>query len=103
MGHKRKGNKMRYTIHKCCKLKATNPKQALKLIRQSLQSYRIFDLECPDYCGNEKEASISFKYAFKRHIGEYPTKEQRDSFLKFENVFVQKGDITYIFYMTISV
>lgn len=94
---------MRYTIHKCCKLKATDPKQALKFKKQSLQSYRILDLECPDYCGNEKEASISFKYAFKRHIGEYPTKEQRDRFLKFENVFVEKGDMTYIFYMTISV
>lgn len=78
---------MRYIIHKCCK---PNPN-------------RIFDLECPDYCDNEKDASLSFRYAFKRHIGVYPTKEQRDRFLRFDNIFVEKGDMTYIFFMTISV
>ena len=80
---------MRYTIRKCCKVNS-NPN-------------RIFDLECPDYCGNEKEASISFKYAYRRHIGEYPSKEERDMFLRFDNIFVEKGDMTYIFFMTISV
>lgn len=77
---------MRYIIHKCCK---PNPK-------------RIFDLECPDYCGDKKEASVSFKYAFRRHIGVYPTKEQIDRFLSFDNIFVEKDDMTYIFYMIIS-
>ena len=78
---------MKYTIHKCCKLKS-NPN-------------RIFDLECPDYCGNEKEASVSFKYAYKHHTGQYPTKEERERFLKFENIFVENGDVIYIFFMTI--
>lgn len=85
---KKKGTKMRYIIHKCCKTKS-NPQ-------------KIFDLECPDYCGNEKEAIISFKYAFRHHIGVYPTKEQRDRFLSFDNIFVEDGDITYVFYMIMS-
>jgi hypothetical protein len=78
---------MRYIIHKCCKLNS-NPN-------------RIFDLECPDYCDNEKEASTTFKDAFRHHIGVYPTKEQIERFLSFDNIFVEQNDVTYIFYMTI--
>lgn len=93
---------MRYTIHKCCKLEATDSKIQAKLRKQSLQSYRIIDLERPDVCKDETEAVETFKDAFKHHIGRKPTNTQIDIFKKFENVFVEDGDITYIFYMFIS-
>ena len=77
---------MRYIIHKCCQ---PNP-------------HRIFDLECPDYCGDKKEASVSFKDAFRHHIGYYPSKEQIERFLSFDNIFVEQDNMKYIFYMIIS-
>lgn len=93
---------MRYTIHKCCKLEITDSKILAMVRKQSLQSYRIIDLECPDVCKDETEAVETFKDAFKHHIGRKPTKTQIDSFKKFENVFVENGDVTYLFYMFIS-
>ena len=79
---------MRYTIHKCCKIKS-NPN-------------RILDLECPDVCKDETESVETFKDAFKHHIGRKPNKTQIDIFKRFETVFVEDGDITYVFFMTIS-
>lgn len=93
---------MRYTIHKCCKLEPTDSKTIAILRKQSLQSYRIIDLERPDVCKDETEAIETFKDAFKHHIGGKPNKTQIDIFKKFENVFVEDGDMTYIFFMTIS-
>ena len=79
---------MRYIIHKCCKLNS-NPNN-------------IFDLERPDVCKDETEVVETFKDAFKHHIGRKPNENQIDIFKKFENVFVEEGEITYIFYMIIS-
>ena len=79
---------MRYTIHKCCKI-ASNPN-------------RIFDLECPDVCKDETEAVETFKDAFKHHVGRKPNETQIDIFKKFETVFEEDSEITYVFYMYIS-
>ena len=93
---------MRYTIHKCCKLEITDTKIQAMVRKQSLQPYRIIDLERPDVCKDETEAIETFKDAFKHHIGRKPNETQIDSFKKFKNVFVEDGDITYVFYMIIS-